>query len=423
MTVPETWRHEHLGALIEAKYGKGLPQSKRKGGEVPVYGSNGIVGWHDNAVTSGPTIIIGRKGSSGEVNFSEVPCWPIDTTYYIDAPGPFRIEFLDLMLRSLRLTQLDRSTAIPGLNRDQLYDIEVPVPPEEDQAAVVSLIRALESYRSGAGQHLTSARRAIQRFRQSVLAAACSGRLTADWREGKDEASVNELLLKLEHEPAATGQTRGLDGTPSWARFHLPDSWSWARLSILAESIKYGYTASSTVDEVGPRMLRITDIQNEKVDWSIVPYCRIEPAMIAKYRLARGDLLFARTGATTGKSYLLTDEPPPAVFASYLIRVRLQPKVLPSYIFAFFRSALYWQQVLDASVGTGQPNVNGTKLANLWIPLPSSDEQAEIVRRVEELLALADSLAARIQTASDCVERTSQAILAKAFRGELPSAG
>ncbi|HWO42235.1 MAG TPA: restriction endonuclease subunit S, partial [Candidatus Eisenbacteria bacterium] len=84
MSAPRNWRSVTLGDVCEFKYGKSLPESAREGGQVPVFGSNGEVGRHNEALTSGPTIIIGRKGSFGEVNYSAVACWPIDTTYYVD---------------------------------------------------------------------------------------------------------------------------------------------------------------------------------------------------------------------------------------------------------------------------------------------------------------------------------------------------
>jgi type I restriction enzyme S subunit len=84
MSIPQDWRSITLGDVCEFKYGKSLPETARAGGHVPVFGSNGEVGRHDEALTSGPTIVIGRKGSYGEVNYSAVACWPIDTTYYVD---------------------------------------------------------------------------------------------------------------------------------------------------------------------------------------------------------------------------------------------------------------------------------------------------------------------------------------------------
>ena len=81
--LPEGWQWVRIEEVCEFSYGSGLPTHLRQEGMIPVYGSNGIVGYHDQAITTGPTIIIGRKGSIGEVHFSLTPCWPIDTTYFI----------------------------------------------------------------------------------------------------------------------------------------------------------------------------------------------------------------------------------------------------------------------------------------------------------------------------------------------------
>jgi len=128
--LPKGWVSTTLGELFDFKYGKGLPQEKRNGkGSVRVYGSNGVVGIHDKAVTKGPTIIIGRKGSVGEVHISSDPCWPIDTTYFIDQfPSGVPPEYWALYLKSLRLGQQEKSSAIPGISRSDVYETEVPIP-------------------------------------------------------------------------------------------------------------------------------------------------------------------------------------------------------------------------------------------------------------------------------------------------------
>jgi len=120
--------------------------------------------------------------------------------------------------------------------------------------------------------------------------------------------------------------------------------WVEKRLGDLSR-INYGYTESASAEKVGPRFLRITDIQNNAVDWESVPYCPIAAEDFPKYRLADGDIVFARTGATTGKSYLVKD-PPKAVFASYLIRLQLNAKdLLPEFVNLFFQTQTYWESI------------------------------------------------------------------------------
>ncbi len=154
--------------------------------------------------------------------------------------------------------------------------------------------------------------------------------------------------------------------------------WEVKELSAVS-AINYGYTESATSEPIGPRFLRITDIQDDCVDWASVPYCKIESAEIQKYRLLSGDIVFARTGATTGKSFLVR-EPPDAVFASYLIRLRLLDKhLLPEFVSLFFQTAGYWQSVRDGSSGSAQGGFNASKLGALSIPIPPLAEQQRIV--------------------------------------------
>lgn len=157
--------------------------------------------------------------------------------------------------------------------------------------------------------------------------------------------------------------------------FDLPPNWCWCRLGSICSSIQYGLSNSS--ESTGThRLLRITDIQNGRVDWNSVPFTSVKEA--EQYLLHDEDIVFARTGATVGKSYLISEIPCDAVFASYLIRIRLVNGINPKYIYDFFNSENYWEQITSRSVGVGQPNCNGTSLSNLLIPLPPSVMQNRI---------------------------------------------
>ncbi|MEW6513647.1 MAG: restriction endonuclease subunit S [Pseudomonadota bacterium] len=158
----------------------------------------------------------------------------------------------------------------------------------------------------------------------------------------------------------------------------MKTGWQQKRLSDVS-TITYGYTESASIEAVGPKFLRITDIQDDRVNWDDVPYCKIAPSDLPKYRLATNDIVFARTGATTGKSFLVID-PPDAVFASYLIRLRLLDKeLLPEFVSAFFQSAGYWQSIKDGSSGSAQGGFNASKLGALTLPVPPLPEQHRIV--------------------------------------------
>jgi len=154
----------------------------------------------------------------------------------------------------------------------------------------------------------------------------------------------------------------------------LPRGWTVTTVGKMAATIQYGHTASAIKNPNGPRFLRITDIQNGKVEWDGVPSCEISKDEISKYKLQDGDLVFARTGATTGKSFLIQNCPE-AVFASYLIRLRLNDGVSPAYVSLFFQSGDYWRQIETGKRGIGQPNVNAQTLSKIQFPLPPPPEQ------------------------------------------------
>lgn len=167
----------------------------------------------------------------------------------------------------------------------------------------------------------------------------------------------------------------------------IPDNWQEVKVKDISLRIHYGYTASSVKKNTGTKLLRITDIQNYKVNWADVPYCEVSSLDIEKFLLKEDDIVFARTGATVGKSFLLQGSIPQAVFASYLIRIQLSKYVNPRYLYYFFQSADYWKQIGLKAIGIGQPNVNANSLSNISLLLCSHNEQNHIVEKIEELFS------------------------------------
>jgi type I restriction enzyme S subunit len=162
------------------------------------------------------------------------------------------------------------------------------------------------------------------------------------------------------------------------------DDWTETTLGEVSV-VSYGYTDSASTEIVGPKFLRITDIQNSGVDWDLVPYCRIDEKQLQKQRLEDGDIVFARTGATTGKSFLVLN-PPNAVCASYLIRLRPDSvRVIPYFLNLNFQTESYWGQVKSGTTGSAQGGFNASKLAYLSLRLPVLDEQKRIVEIVSSM--------------------------------------
>jgi len=125
--------------LCTFEYGKPLKEESRKGGEYPVFGSNGIVGYHDEYLVKGPFIVVGRKGTAGAVTYSEINGFPIDTAFYIDLLDKNKIDlkFLYFVLRTLDLGKVSTQAGVPGLNRNDAYKVKIPVPTLEIQKQMV----------------------------------------------------------------------------------------------------------------------------------------------------------------------------------------------------------------------------------------------------------------------------------------------
>jgi type I restriction enzyme S subunit len=195
--------------------------------------------------------------------------------------------------------------------------------------------------------------------------------------------------------------------------------WVEKKLGDLSR-INYGYTESASSEKIGPHFLRITDIQGNRVDWSTVPYCLIARDDLPKYKLADGDIVFARTGATTGKSYLVTN-PPESVFASYLIRVQLLEKeILPQFVNLFFQTYSYWDTIRAGVSGSAQGGFNATKLGELVIPYPkTSNDQKNIVAKLEALSNETQRLEAIYRQKLAALEALKKSLLDQAFSGGL----
>jgi len=197
----------------------------------------------------------------------------------------------------------------------------------------------------------------------------------------------------------------------------LPERWEETTLGQIVLGISYGHTASSTETPVGPKFLRITDLQNNSVDWDTVPYCECDS--IEKYKLKKGDIVVARTGATTGKSFLIQHCPEPTVFASYLIRLQTSTSCSPDYLAAFMQSDNYWKQITTVSKGTAQPGANASILATLSVPLPPLNEQRRIVAKIEELRERSQKARSHLSAIPNLCDKFRQSVLAAAFRGDL----
>ena len=298
---------------------------------------------------------------------------------------------------------------IPGISREDVLKINIPLPPLNEQKRMVKEINKLNPLINEYGINKKKLDKLNSEFpdklKSSILQEAIQGKLVP--QDSNDEpASV--LLEKIRDEKERLIKEKKIKRNKNESYifkennhfyekigneviditnelpFEIPDNWTWCKLENITSNIQYGYTASA--QEAGNvKLLRITDIHENNVNWDLVPYCVISEDKLANYILKNRDIVMARTGGTIGKSYIINNLNKKAIFASYLIRIIPSKNINENYLKQFFESPLFWSQLRDNTKGTGQPNVNAKSLKNLLIPLPPFTEQEKIVIKIEKI--------------------------------------
>ncbi len=309
-----------------------------------------------------------------------------------------------------------------SIGRDVLKSFPIELPPVEVQRAIADTLEQASTLAVSASSHLAKAQQQLQAARRAVLAAACVGRLTADWREAHpDTLSLEDALAQLQ--PKTRRRTRETQVELSLPE--LPATFTLATLGDVAEILEYGTSKRcDATRDTGVPVLRMANIQGGQLDLSNLKYCERDEEL-DRLMLDQGDLLFNRTNSPelVGKSAVFAADEPMS-FASYLIRVRFMAEfALPEFVNYWLNSAWgrEWAQLVKTD-GVSQSNINGTKLALMPLPLPPLEEQRVIVERASTALAAAERTHHRAAAGERMVESARQAVFAKAFRGELVNA-
>ena len=290
--------------------------------------------------------------------------------------------------------------AQPNISQAVIKSHEIYLPPLAEQTRIAAKLDELLAQVDTLKARIDGIPALLKRFRQSVLAAAVSGRLTDEWRRPAPSSGADkESSEQLERQDTS--------------------AWPTVQLKEVAFDFAYGSSAKSRKQGQVP-VLRMGNIQNGRLDWEDLVYTS-DAWEITKYSLQHNDILFNRTNSPelVGKTAIYKSEQA-AIYAGYLIRVRCTELLNPDFLTYCLNSPqgrhYCWQVKSD---GVSQSNINAKKLAAFEFGLPPVEEQTEIVRRVEQLFAFADQLEARVAAAQERIDKLTQSILAKAFRGEL----
>lgn len=328
-----------------------------------------------------------------------------------------------------QIDSIATGTNINNLSKKTLRTIELPVAPQEIQVTLSALLDAVEVKRSDAATHLVAAKRAVDRFRQAVLAVACSGALTADWRgvEGPTPVDVCGEIDALQIAPARL--RRGVDPSlpPSDLNgLELPEGWGRLTVAGLLASgalidvkdgnhgAKHPKVSEFTLE--GLPFITANCVRDRRIDYASAPKVSGQVLERLNVGFSKPDDVVLTHKGTVGRVAVATR---PAVLTPQTTYYRCAVEALDPHFLAIFMESLYfYAQLAHGMSQTTRDFVPISRQYELTVVIPPRVEQTEIVRRVDQLFASAN-LEQRIEAASKCVERSSQAVLAKAFRGEL----
>lgn len=324
-----------------------------------------------------------------------------------------------------RINSNPRGTGIPHVEPDIFWNLEVPIPPLLEQHRIVSSIEALFASLDATNEKLDHVMEVLKKFRESVLAAACDGRLTAEWR--RDNPNVEdpkEFLEKIKVEISRISKkTERYETSDDDSNFVIPETWNRLSIGGIETFIGSGITpkgGKSVYVNQGVPFIRSQNVYPKGLILDDIAY--VTPEMHQKMKRTHvfpGDVLLNITGASIGRSTYVPDNFGNANVNQHVCIIRCGWWILPKYLSLFLNSDWGQSQIFKMQTGQTREGLNYTQIRNMFVSLPPLNEQQEIVRRVDALFAFADSVEAKVKAAREKTEKLRQSILAKAFSGQL----
>lgn len=324
--------------------------------------------------------------------------------------GDIPSRFLLYYLRSIEswLSEQGSGSTFSAISKTDLMDVSVLLPPLKEQDRIVAKLEDLLSRVDAIQVRVATIPGILKRFRQSVIAAACAGHLTTVWRDFNPHLRAIPLLQtvrKHDHEV-------------------LPNHWQRVQIGSVIEGLKYGTSKKCGYEQRGIPVLRIPNISGGVIQTTDLKYAELPQHEYNQLKLIYGDILLIRSNGSVsliGKSAMVRNAESGFAYAGYLIRLRPNRSYIhPQFLnLALSSHDVRLQIEIPARSTSGVNNLNSDEVRALEIPLPPLVEQQEIARRVEELFKTADALEARYYEAKAFIDKLTQSIFAKAFKGEL----
>lgn len=452
--LPTGWESKKLHQITDLTSGTGFPEKFqcKKNLNYPFFkvGNLREVSSRELLVTSGNTvdesiikeikariipansIIFAKIGMAIRLNRRRivgVPCC-IDNNLIAVLPNDaINNKFLLRFLETIDFMPFTQATTVPSLRIDNIKNIEIPIPPLPEQQRIVAKLEKLLARVDACKERLEKIPSLLKRFRQSVLAAACSGKLTEEWRERHPEVEgADRIINSLKELHRQAGSNLGgkaaepTEGVHNLTKDCIPETWTISELKWLCETnkpITYGILKPGPDIKDGIPYIRVVDFPNDIIINENIR--RTSPDIAFNYRrsmLQSDDILLSIRG-TVGRVCRVPSWLDKANITQDTARIAIRDSIMSKYIEIYLRCPSCQKRFEKATKGVAIRGINIGDVRALQVCLPPLPEQHEIVRRVEALFVIADQIEMRYNKAKKYIDKLSQSILAKAFRGEL----
>ena len=364
------WATVSLGQLIELVYGAALADGDRSGSGYPVFGSNGIVGYHDQPLVAGPGIVVGRKGSVGALAWSDRDFWPIDTTYFVNTRRGLDLRWVYEAMKLCGLQHLNSSTGVPGLNREDAYERLVQAPPLEEQRRIAEILDTID-------ETIQATERVIAKHKQ--IRSSLSDELLSDG-SGTTVSEDTESERSWPHEPH--------QNQPQADNKYLAE----LRLGDLAESVVDGPFGSALktehyVRDAGVRVVRLANLGegnflNDDEAFITEDYAKL----LSRHDVRSGDILVASLGDDKhrpGRACLYPVEFAPGIVKADCFRVRPSDHTDPKFLKEVLNSKGVITQLRRLAQGVTRDRVNLSQFRSIILQVPPLEEQRRIAKIFE----------------------------------------
>ena len=454
--LPEGWKKYNLFDICRPKQWKTIAVKDLKNEGYPVYGANGIIGFHNEFNHEKETLLIGCRGSCGEIHISQPKSYINGNAMCLDELSDnILLYYLYYFLKGYNFKSIISGSTQPQITQIGLRKVEIPIPPLETQQAIVNKIESLfDEIDEGIGRLKTAAQQ-IQQYRQSLLKNAFNGELTKEWRSKQADTlpSANELLAQIQTareqhhaQQLADWQTavsqweqNGKEGKkPSKSKAStqavkfeenfadLPRGWGVVKLENIAE-INSGMSVSANrklTNPIAVNYLRVGNVQRGYLDLEEIKEMKIEAESFNKYRLRFGDVLFNEGGDRDklGRGWIWENQVENCITQNHVFRASpFLKSITHSKYISYLGNSRYGKSYFEETgkQTTNLASINKTVLSNFPVKLPSLAEQTQIVAILESKLTACDQLADELAKQLKQAEMLKQAVLKAAFSGGL----